>query len=101
MATFDKVTVTFNGTRLDQYLAEEWVQGAIDRALDRAAARTMEAAMKPPPMRTIKVDPAWFTGSLTFTLVRVRPAAPIRACLWRRNLDGGAWRKRGHVAHRG
>lgn len=100
MATFDKVMVTFNGTRLDQYLAEEWVQDAISGVLDRAATRLMEAAMKPPPMRTIKLDPAWFTGSLTFTLVRVRPAAPIRACLWRRNLDGGVWRKRGHPAHR-
>ena len=94
MATFGKVTVTYNGARIDQYLVDDMT------ALMEQLSQT--------PVQTIEVNPDWFkcqpfewSGSLTFTLVRVRPAAPIRACLWRRNLDGGAWRKRGHVAHRG
>ncbi|HQY93152.1 hypothetical protein [Caldilinea sp.] len=78
MATYTakSINVSFNGVDLPKYFNANSVHEAIDRATVKAADKIMEAAIRGPA------------------------DAFIPSCLWRRNLDGGAWRKRGHVAHR-
>jgi hypothetical protein len=73
------VKVTYNGIDLTPYVDQDDAQVAV---------------------RTIDVSGMDWSKRL-FSVICVRPVAPIRACLWRRNLDGGQWRRRGHVAHRG
>ncbi len=70
--------------------------------LNRKFDAVVRNALTPPPAVRLAGASSEFTFTipehLRWIFVRVRPAAPIPACLWRRNLD--AWRKRGHAAHR-
>lgn len=95
-ATFNDVDITeaFDAA-VRQMFADE---------LNRKFDAVVHEALTPPPT----VRPVEASGEFTFAVpdylkyvfIRTRPAAPIAACLWRRNLDGGKWRKRGHPAHR-
>jgi hypothetical protein len=93
--TEGKVTITYNGVDLTPCITSE---GAQVITFDKSLRETFEEH------KTTTIEPwgGYLAGEITFSLqfVRGRPAAPIPACLWRRNLDGGKWRKRGHVAHR-
>ena len=90
------IRVTYNGQDITTFIADGF-QRAIEDELRRKADEIMEQAKQPPP-RVLSFQP--FSATLHMTFVRVRSTAPIGACLWRRNLDGGNWRKRGHPAHR-
>lgn len=93
------VTEAFDNAALDMFADE------LNRKFDATMRETLTA---PPTLRPVQAS-----GNITFAvpehlryvLLGVRPAvpttAPIRLCLWRRNLDDGNWRKRGHPAHRG
>ena len=97
------MTVAFNGVDLAKYLVDE-ADAMIDHLVqtidvDQTDKRTALDTLTPEQRFSFDLTMGLWLG--TVRIVRVRPAAPVRACLWRRNLDGGAWRKRGHVAHRG
>lgn len=88
--------VTLNGTDITEHIDRE-VRSMFAKKLELKFDADFRAAMTPP--NTVGLQP--FSGSFHMAFVRVRPTADVRACLWRRNLDGGVWRKRGHVTHRG
>lgn len=90
------VRVTFNGQDITAFITDG-LQRAIEDKLRRKADEIMEQSKQQPP-RVLGLQPV--SATLHMTFVRVRSTAPIGACLWRRNLDGGQWRKRGHPAHR-
>jgi hypothetical protein len=79
------LTITYNGVDLTPYVEQDEAQAAV-QTIDVSGVDWN--------------DRPSLDWTVTLTFIRVRPAAPIRACLWRRNLDGGHWRKRGHPAHR-
>ena len=87
--------ITFNGADITEQFQYD---GVTEITVDLTDRRTTLDILSDPERVILDLSLGAWLGALT--LVRVRPAAPIRACLWRRNLDGGNWRKRGHVAHR-
>ena len=90
------IRVTYNGQDITTFIVDGF-QRAIEDELRRKVDEIMEQAKQPPP-RMLGLQPV--SATLHMTFVRVRSTIPISACLWRRNLDSGNWRKRGHVAHR-
>ena len=97
------VSVRFGDTDITEMI-ENAIRESVADALDRKCRAVMLDALTPPP--TVRFVP--FSGEihmvvpehLRYVFLGVCPAAHIRACLWRRNLDDGNWRTRGHVAHR-
>ncbi len=99
-----KVTIYLGNIDLTPYFTGERIRDAVTQAVRDMADRYLEDAMSErPPLRLrfpVFVLEMPITRQQHLTILGVRSAAPIRACLWRRNLDGGNWRKRGHAAHR-